>query len=483
MRQILYHSTNDVFKKVNFETALLNGMAPDYGLYMVCRKDIPKLSASQIGDMKGNYYPEIASRVLSPYLSSEIPEKELKPLIEQGYNTFDIPTIAQHVTGRTYILWLTNGPTYSFKDYAARFFGRVLNYFLEKRNKRKAVIVATSGDTGGAVADALHGLESVDNLVFFPKGEISERQRRQMTTLKDNIYAFEVNGDFDACQALAKNLLGDKQFAEGVFGDKERFTSANSISIGRLLPQSVFPFFAYSRIAKNGEKMTVSIPSGNFGNLVGTVLAREMGLPIEKIIVALNPNKPFLDFLETGEYKVSESIKTPSSAMRVSHPSNLVRLIDLYGGHMFDKRDEEGKVIQQGVIDKMPDLDAMRKDFFAFSVSNKQHYQTMKRVFENHGITIDPHTSVGWLALESYLKGKHDKPAVVYATADPGKFPKDVKKAIGGKPRIPSRISEQKSLTERVYTIDSTLDSVDNKLKLSDAQVEEAKEKISEIFS
>ncbi|MEA3514048.1 MAG: threonine synthase, partial [Nanoarchaeota archaeon] len=328
MAQNTYYSTNRKSEQVNFETALLTGQPKDYGLYMIAKSDVPKLQKEQIKDMSQQTYAQIAFQVLNPYLGSEIPPAKLETLLNDAYKDEKIPTEVQNVIGRTNIMWLTQGPTYSFKDYAARFFGRVLNHFLAERNAKRTVVVATSGDTGGAVADALYGLDNVNNVVFFPKGSISPGQRRQMTTLGKNIYAFEVNGDFDVCQALAKNILGDKEFAKEVFGDSNRITSANSISVGRLLPQSVYPFFAYSRVAENGEPMIASIPSGNFGDMMGTILAKEMGLPIGKIICGVNENTEFPDFLETGRYVVSPSRKSPSSAMIVSHPSNLARLID-----------------------------------------------------------------------------------------------------------------------------------------------------------
>jgi len=281
---ITYYSTNNPNERINFEDALLRGMAPDYGLYMVPRKELPRISHEKLMAMPFMYYPQIAFEVLSPFLRSEVPEKVLRSLLNDAYREDVIPTDIQQVTGRTHIMWLTKGPTYSFKDYAARFFGRMLNYFLGVRRLRRVVVVATSGDTGGAVADALLGLKNIDNIVFFPKGSISEGQRRQMTTLKNNIYAFEINGDFDVCQALAKTILGDQSFAEELFNDRERFTSANSISLGRLLPQVVYPFYAYSRIADNMEPIIASIPSGNFGDMMGTVLAKGMGLPVSKII-------------------------------------------------------------------------------------------------------------------------------------------------------------------------------------------------------
>jgi threonine synthase len=404
--------------------------------------------------------------------------------LNDAYREDVIPTDIQHITGRTSIMWLTQGPTYSFKDYAARFFGRVLNFFLGARRLRKVVVVATSGDTGGAVADALCDLDNIDNIVFFPRGSISEGQRRQMTTLEKNIYAFEVNGDFDVCQALAKNILGDKKFAGDLFHDDKRFTSANSISVGRLLPQAVYPFFAYSRVADNGEEIIASVPSGNFGNMMGTVFAKQMGLPVSKIICGVNENREFPEFLESGQYVVRPSVKSPSSAMIVSHPSNLMRLIDFYGGHMFDERDPAtGQIVKPGIIDKMPDIDMMRQDIISMGVSNPQHYRTMKEVYDKYGVMLDPHGAVGWRTLEVFLNGQHTQRAIIYETADPGKFPEDVEKAIGIIPELPPGMKRQKSLPERIYRIENESESTPQGLKLTDAQVQETRTTIREIFS
>jgi len=480
---VTYYSTNDKSHKVSFETALLCGLAPDYGLYMVTREEVPKLSKEKILSMQKMSYAEIAYEVLSPYLVPEIKENELRALLNDAYSDEKIPTKVERVNESTYIMWLTSGPTYSFKDYAARFFGRSLNYFLGKRRLKRTVVVATSGDTGGAVADALLGLDNVDNIVFYPKGSISEGQRRQMTTLGKNVYAFEVNGDFDVCQALAKSLLNDKEFAGKVFGDKERLTSANSISVGRLLPQSVYPFFAYSRCAKNFEGLIASIPSGNFGDMMGTVLAKQMGLPISKILCGVNENTEFPDFLSSGKYVVSESKKSPSSAMIVSHPSNLARLIDFYDGHMFDERDSMSKkVVKEGVIDKMPALEEMRKDIFSISVNNEEHYSTMKKVYDSTKIVLDPHGAVGWKSLVDYRAQNGNSLSVIYETADPGKFPVDVKQAIGLEPALSKGMQKQKELLERIYSIDSASLVTPNGLKLTDEQIKEAKTKIGQIF-
>jgi len=483
MKPVLYKSTNNPDERVNFETALLRGMAPDYGLYMVPRQDIPRLNRDLIVSMDAMSYATIAFEVLFPYLQSEVSAQDLRPLLDNAYSEEKIPTRIEHVTGKSFIMWLTGGPTYSFKDYAARFFARILNYFLKKRGLRRIVVVATSGDTGGAVADALRGLDSVDNVVFFPRGSISEGQRRQMTTLGDNVHAFEVNGDFDVCQALAKGLLGNKGFADEVFGDPEILTSANSISIGRLLPQSVYPFFAYSRIARGKEALIASVPSGNFGDMMGTVMAKAMGLPIEKIICGVNENREFPEFLETETYRVRPSIKSPSSAMIVSHPSNLARLIDFYGGHMYDERDPKtGNLIRPGVIDRMPDIEAMRRDIYSVGINNPEHYETMLEVYRSYGVILDPHGAVGWRTLEILLQGNHDRPAVVYETADPGKFPGDVHQALGLIPDLPPGMKKQAALPERIYTIGEEPLQTAGGLKLSPGQVEEAQAKIGQIF-
>lgn len=483
MRRIRYYSTNNKAEEANFETALMNGLASNYGLYMIARENVPKVAPSVIRDMKRMAYHEVAFQVLHPFLWEEIPRTDLANLLSDAYDDQVIPTEVQQVTGRTFIMWLSRGPTYSFKDYAARFFARTLSYFLKQSGFRRVVVVATSGDTGGAVADALHGLDGVDNLVFFPKGSVTERQRRQMTTLGGNVYAFEVNGDFDVCQTLAKRILGDKRLAEGVFGDRDRFTSANSISIGRLLPQAVYPFFAYSRLAEFGEPMIASVPSGNFGDMMGTVMAREMGLPIGKTLCGVNENKEFPAFLRTGHYVVRPSVRSPSSAMIVSNPSNFARLVDLYGGHVCDRRDEDGKVIREGVMDINPDMRAMREDFYSISVSNPDHYRAMKDVYERFGIILEPHGAVGWRALDTFLNGSHDRLAVIYETADPGKFPDEVKTAIGVTPKVPVRMAAQADMEERIFTVaDGPHVKDDGTATLSDQQYQTATEIIKDIF-
>ncbi len=230
--------------------------------------------------------------------------------------------------------------------------------------------------------------------------------------------------------------------------------------------------------------MIASVPSGNFGDMMGTVIAKKMGLPIPKILCGVNENREFPEFLRTEEYVVKPSIKSPSSAMIVSNPSNFARLVDLYGGHVYDKRDAQGKVMQEGVVDIKPDMKGMRETLYSISVSNAEHYRTIKEVYEQFGIIIEPHGAVGWRVLDIFIEGKHDRLAVVYETADPGKFPDDIKEAIGVVPDVPERIAKQARQEERIYSIDNPPDiNKDGSMVLSDAQYEKAKEELSLIFT
>lgn len=478
---ILFYNTNNPAERVTFSEALLRGIASGYGLYMVEAKDIPVFSRQKIEKMSILPYDRVAYEVLFPFLENDVEEKELDEVVSLAYQEEIIVPKIEEVTGGVRILWLSTGPTYSFKDYAARFFGRMLDKILRRRGQRRLVIVATSGDTGGAVADALFGLKHVECLIFYPKGSVSEGQRRQMTTLQGNVYAFEVNGSFDICQSLAKKILADRQFALELFGDDQAFTSANSISVGRLLPQIVYPFYAYSRLDERTEIVT-SIPSGNFGNMLGTVIAKRMGLPIRKIICAVNENREFPDFLETGRYVVRPCVRCPSSAMDVSHPSNLARLFELYGGRMVDRRDERGIVVEPGVVERMPDLVAMRREIFAYSVSIEEHYETIRRVYERFGIVLDPHGACAFRALEVFLEGRLESPSFVYETADPGKFPEIIREAIGITVPLPPLMEKQKEKEERIFHVESDPEETPFGPRLSEAQVMETKELMRGIF-
>ncbi|MDP2709071.1 MAG: hypothetical protein Q8O93_03435 [bacterium] len=321
---------------------------------------------------------------------------------------------------------------------------------------KQIVVVATSGDTGPAIGDSLFGLENIAVVIIYPGKNIYPGQRKQMTTRQGNVYAAEVvNGDFNLCQDLAIKLMGDENFGRKTFSNEKIFTSANSISLGRLLPQIVFPFYAYSRVANNGEKMVVSIPSGNFGDMVGSVIALKMGLPLDRIVVAVNENDEFDRFLKTDEYSITDTKNAYSSAMDVNNPNNLPRLFDLYGGQMINLPEHKG------VIKKMPDLKAIRDDLWSFSVSNSQTLDTIKRVYSFYKIIIDPHGAVGWDALTKYHYFKHDRLAVVWETADPCKFPDVIKQATGITPPLSENMAKQTNLQERRFLINGPVKITD----------------------
>lgn len=479
-------------ERLYFPEALLNGMASNHGLYMLARKDVPKLSRATIKKMTDQTYAEIAFEVLYPYLQWHISDEELRSLLQDAYDETIIPTPIQHVRDDLYIMWLTKGPTCSFKDYAARFYARILNYFLRKRGLTRIVLVATSGDTGGAIADALKGMSNAFVVIFYPADSISVYQRKQMTTLRENVLAFSVNGDFNVCQQLVKCLLGDKQFAREISQDENIFTSANSISLGRLLPQIVYPFYGYSRIrSESNEYMTPIVPSGNFGDMMGTVLAKEMGLPIDTIVCAVNENKTFPEFLRTGAYIVQNTVQSPSSAMNVNNPSNMARLFDFYGGNISDERDAStGLVVREGVIAAMPNMQMLRSDIVSYSIGSSglvnSDHRAIKDAYAHYDIVLDPHGAVGWAAFEMF-KGCYlhhvGQRALLYETADPGKFPDYIEQVIGVCPEIPPQMRAQEKLWEGIFYIgaEPDFDEKDTML-LSADHIAHAKELLASVF-
>jgi len=449
MPKIMFKSTNRKAPLVGFKEALLRGQAPDYGLYMPIK--IPKLSKEEINSFRNKEYYEIAFEIAKKFVGDEIKDEELKRLVEDAYD-FDVPL--EKVDNDLYIMRLDRGPTASFKDFAARLMARLMHYFAKKEKKKLKVLVATSGDTGGAVAAAFHGLENIEVIVLFPEKEVTGRQRKQMTTLGGNVRAIAVKGKFDDCQALVKRAFNDPDLIS------LNLTSANSINFGRLMPQIVYYFYAYAKLAK--DKIIFSVPSGNFGNLMGGIIARDMGLPVEKFIVAVNENDEFPDFLESGNYKaVVPSRKCSSNAMNVGHPSNLARLIDLYGGWLSDQRNEKGEVIKKGVLKEKPDMEKLRKDFVSFSISDKEVDETIKDAYNKYNILLEPHGAVAFAAVKkANLKGL----IISLETADPAKFPEEIQKVIAINPKVPESLSG--------------LDVKEEKFEIVGNDYEEFKEKI-----
>ena len=419
---IRFHSTNRNVPPVSLDEALLQGQAADRGLFLPER--FPPLTRDDLTALADKSYPEVAHAVLRKYTAGVFDDRTLKRLCVDAYD-YDVPL--EHVTGRRHLMRLDRGPTASFKDFAARMMARWMSVLMENQDGELVILTATSGDTGSAVAHAYHGVERVRVVVLFPPDEVSDRQRKQMATIGGNVTTIAVNGQFDDCQAMVKRAFADASLAS------IRLTSANSINIGRLLPQAVYYVYAYVKLADAaaGEPIVISVPSGNFGDMMGAMIAKRMGLPIERLVIATNANDEFPTFLRTGEYeKIVPSRVCISNAMNVGHPSNLARLVDVYGGWM----DETGAVREQ------PDLERMRGDIYAVSISDDETRATIRDAYERHGVILEPHGAVGWAGLERYWRESvtdREPLAVSVETAHPAKFPEEIQATINVIPETP----------------------------------------------
>ena len=430
MDTLYFHSTNGQAPAANLRDALLQGQAPDRGLYFV--DQFPVVLAKERDTFARLAYHEIAFRVLSRYTAGVVEPDALAAMCRECYN-FEVPL--EKIHGRVHLLRLDHGPTASFKDFAAQMMARLMGYFAHKDGRPFTILTATSGDTGAAVAHAFHNVPGFRVIVLFPFAEVSASQRKLMTTLRDNVRTVAIDGKFDDCQAMVKSAFADPALK------RVPLSSANSINIGRLLPQSVYYFYAASRVAVPGEPVVFSVPSGNFGDMMGAVVAREMGLPVRKIIVAVNDNDAFPRFLATGAYhKISPSRNSVSNAMNVGHPSNLVRLVAAYGGRM----DETGAIHRQ------PDLAGMRRDLFSSSVSDDRTRATIKEVWDQYQLLLEPHGAVAWRGFQDWQQTEPlgDLPAVILETANPAKFPEEIERMVGWSPDIPPNMKITNQLPE-----------------------------------
>jgi len=430
---LLFSSTNGQSPAVSLREAFLRGLAPDRGLYFP--ETFPTLAPAEIAAFAALPYHEIAFRVLAKFTGGILTDDELAAFCHDAYN-FEVPLekVANH--DRIHILRLDQGPTASFKDFAARMMARLMGKFLREDGRELTILTATSGDTGSAVAHAFHGIPGIRVIVLFPFAEVSARQRKLMTVLDGNVRTVAIDGKFDDCQAIVKRAFGDPELKH------LPLSSANSINIGRLLPQSVYYFYAASRLARPGEPMVFSVPSGNFGDMMGSVVARQMGLPIRKIIASVNANDAFPRFLATGHYeKVSPSRNSLSNAMNVGHPSNLARLVAVYGGQM----DETGK------IHRAPDLAAMRRDLFSSSISDQRTRDTVRDVWQQHRLLLEPHGAVAWCGFQDWqqTESRAGLPAAVLETAHPAKFPEEIEQTLGFSPEVPPSIAAAEKLPEQ----------------------------------
>lgn len=407
-----YYSTNRQSAIVGFKEASIKGQAPDKGLYFP--ETLPQLDKEFIRNIENYSNEEIAFRVIKPYVGKEIPEEKLFRIVSETVN-FPIPLVP--ISESISSLELFHGPTLAFKDIGARFMSRCLGYFLKDNSKKVTVLVATSGDTGGAVANGFYEVEGVEVVILYPSGKVSPVQEKQLTTLGKNIHALEVEGTFDDCQQLVKAAFVDAELNRQLF-----LTSANSINVARWLPQQFYYFFAYKQWLHNfpsGDSgPVISVPSGNFGNICAGLLAMQTGLPVKHFIAACNANDIVSEYLETQNLQPRQAVPTLSNAMDVGNPSNFVRILEI-----FDHRFPELKNILSSA-----------------TITDTETIATISEVHQQYNYLLDPHGAVGYLALQRYLAGQPGQKGIVLETAHPVKFPEAVENCTGQPIEIPTAV-------------------------------------------
>ena len=404
-----YYSTSKQAPEATLEEAVVKGLAADKGLFMP--RTIKPLPASFYVEMPNLTFQEIAYRVADAFFGEDVPAETLKQIVYDTLN-FDVPLVP--VTSNIYSLELFHGPTLAFKDVGGRFMARLLGYFIRKEGKKQVnVLVATSGDTGSAVANGFLGVEGIHVYVLYPKGKVSEIQEKQFTTLGQNITALEVDGTFDDCQALVKSAFMDSELNAHM-----QLTSANSINVARFLPQAFYYFYAYAQLQRlqPGVKPVVCVPSGNFGNITAGLFGKRMGLPIRRFIAANNRNDIFYQYLLSGNYNPRPSVATIANAMDVGNPSNFARILDLYG----------------------ESHDAIAAEVSGATYTDEQIAETMRQTWQSAHYLLDPHGACGFRALQEGLQP--DEVGIFLETAHPAKF-KDTVEAIIGEPvAIPEKL-------------------------------------------
>ncbi len=406
-----YFSTNNKTNSVSFETAVMRGLAKDGGLYMP--EIIPKFEKEFFNSIGKLSFKEIALRITEKFIEGEINENDLTDIISSAIN-FPAPLIK--LNNNISILELFHGPTLAFKDFGARLMAKVMGHFVKNRQTELNILVATSGDTGSAVAYGFYDTPGINVYILYPKGKVSFIQEMQLTTLDKNITALEIDGTFDDCQHLVKSAFIDKEL-----NSKINLSSANSINVARLIPQTFYYFEAFKQIENKNFETIFSVPSGNLGNLTAGLIAKKMGLPVSKFIGAANRNKVFPHYIKTGEFKLQPSIQTLSNAMDVGNPSNLVRIKEIYSDSITD--------IQQDVYSESFDDGATRIG--------------IKEMYSKYSYVIDPHGSVGYLALKSFTEkfGINNLNGIILETAHPAKFKDVIEEELKTEIEIPDRLT------------------------------------------
>jgi len=426
-----YYSTNNKNNLVAFETAVMQGLANDGGLFMP--REIPAFEKNFFDSIEKFSFQEIAFGIAQKFIGNEISENDLSEIISHAIN-FPAPLVK--LDNNLSILELFHGPTLAFKDFGARFMAKVMGHFVKNRHSELNILVATSGDTGSAVAYGFYDTPGINVYILYPKGKVSLIQEQQLTTLDKNITALEIDGTFDDCQRLVKTA-----FVDGELAKRKNLSSANSINIARLLPQSFYYFEAYKQIENKKRETIFSVPSGNLGNLTAGLFAKKMGLPITKFIGAVNSNKIFAEYVNEGKFAPCASIQTLSNAMDVGNPSNIARIKELYTGS----------------------TEEIQHDIYSESFDNTATRSAIKDVHQKFVYVIDPHGSVGYLALKSYAEKKSpgEYNGIVLETAHPAKFKEVIEEELKVGVEIPERLAV--CLNKKKITVELSSDYEDLK--------------------
>jgi threonine synthase len=416
---MVYYSLNKPATRVTFKEATIRGQAPDKGLYFPA--SIPTLPADLLHNIDTLSREELAFQVIRPYIGDTLPEKELRRIVAETVD-FDFPIVP--VSPGIAALELFHGPTLAFKDVGARFMSRCLGYFVKDNNRTVTVLVATSGDTGGAVASGFYNVEGINVVILYPSGMVSSVQELQLTTLGKNITALEVDGTFDDCQQIVKEAFADAELNKTIF-----LTSANSINVARWLPQQFYYFFALQQWPDKTHPPVISVPSGNFGNICAGLLAHRSGLPARHFIAACNANDIVPAYLQTGDYRPKPARPTLSNAMDVGNPSNFVRILELFHQQLPDAAHPQPV---------NPDL---RQILSSTSISDAETIDTVRDLYSNHGYLPDPHGAVAYLALQRYLTAHPDEKGIFLETAHPVKFYDTIEPVIGCNIPLPPSVA------------------------------------------
>jgi threonine synthase len=419
-----YYSLNNKARSVSYKEAVIQGIAPDRGLYFP--ESITPLPDSFFEGIEALSYQEIAFRAIYQFVKDAIPDETLRDILNDVLD-FDFPVI--EIEKNVAVLELFHGPTMAFKDVGARFMARCLGYFSQRKDTEVTVLVATSGDTGGAVANGFLGVKGVKVVILYPSGKVSDIQERQLTTLGQNITALEINGTFDDCQEMVKTA-----FLDGDLLRHMQLTSANSINVARWLPQMFYFLFAYKQIKAIGRDIVFSVPSGNFGNICAGMVAQRLGMPVKHFIAATNVNDVVPRFMKTKQYRPEPSTATISNAMDVGDPSNFIRI-----RHLFHDS-----------------FDTLEQNLSSYSFTDAETRAAMLKIYKENGYTADPHGAVGYLGLKKYQENNPEIYGVFLETAHPVKFLEVVEKTIGISPEIPPQIQkvmdwEKKSVQISTY--------------------------------